>query len=290
MLEIEINSTIKNSKKEENSTSTQILPELIDSFNTTSKTNLRNNLIQDSKKTQMDSVKKISSLDRKESLSFDTYENIITTNIVAAIGFAYFGPIFAFCFYLFLNQNFSVKQWIIFSLVLIHFAKRIYEVNYIHIYGREGFRVFSIKYSLYLIYYWAYFGFTIGYFLLGDSYKEYDQTLNLHDIILISMHLICEINNLTTHKILRDLKVVNKGDRGIPKGNMFDYVCNAHYFWEFSGWLIFALFTRSFASLSFVFSCFFGMRALAKQKFENNKRYFKEKYPSNLTAFIPFLI
>ena len=90
--------------------------------------------------------------------------------------------------------------------------------------------------------------------------------------------------------ILRNLKLSNAGNRGIPQGNMFDYVANSHYFWELLSWVFFFLFVRNLTSGLFVLFSFFSMAFLAVEKHRNMRNYFGDKYPKNLKAFIPFIL
>lgn len=172
----------------------------------------------------------------------------------------------------------------------MHYAKRIYETNFVHIYGKGEYDFLSMEYFGVSFYYWVLFGFLIGYFTFDSNYAKENSELNWTHILAIISHLLCEFNNYKSHMILRNLKINNSGNRGIPKGNMFDYVSNSHYFWELMSWISFFLFVRNWTTGLFVLLSFLSMSSLALEKHKHMKNYFGEKFPKHLKAFIPFII
>lgn len=70
---------------------------------------------------------------------------------------------------------------------------------------------------------------------------------------------------------------------------MFEYVSNAHYFWELMSWIVFGLITQTATSYMFALFSFTSMITLAKDKHDQYKKYFID-YPKNRAVMIPFLI
>lgn len=206
------------------------------------------------------------------------------------ISLAYSGPILFFLyFYICNSQFFNLKLHIIFILGILHYLKRIYETNFVHIYGKSEFPFFSGEFFGLIFYYWILFGFSIGYFTLNSDYAKGNSHLEWSHYIAIILHIYSEFNNYKSHMILRNLKLHNSGNRGIPNGNMFNFVTNSHYFWELMSWIGFFLFVRNWASFLFVIYSFISMASLSYEKHKNLKNYFGENFPKHLKAFIPFI-
>jgi len=207
------------------------------------------------------------------------------------ISFAYSGPILFFLYFYFRNLQFSnINLNIIFILGILHYVKRIYETNFVHIYGKGGFPLFSGEFFGLIFYYWILFGFSIGYYTFNYDYEKSNKHLDLIHYSAIIFHLVSEFNNYKSHMILRNLKLHNSGNRGIPNGNMFNYVTNSHYFWELMSWIGFFFIVRNWASFLFVVYSFISMSSLSYQKHENLKNYYGVNFPKNLKAFIPFIL
>ena len=98
--------------------------------------------------------------------------------------------------------------------------------------------------------------------------------------------------NIDSDRRLRNLRSLQSGGGyKIPQGGFFQYVSAANYFGEICEWWGFALAakfnpaTLFFAGFSTIF---LGMRGLHHHKFYLEK--FKEDYPSNRYAVLPFIL
>ncbi len=96
------------------------------------------------------------------------------------------------------------------------------------------------------------------------------------------------MKNLKCHLIQKTLKEQNNGEKGIPQGDMFEYVSCANYFWEVCSWLNFALFTGHWSSFLFVISSLLILMKWAKERHDNYKKIFPA-YPKGRKALIPFI-
>jgi len=99
-----------------------------------------------------------------------------------------------------------------------------------------------------------------------------------------------EIKNLKCHLILKKLKDNNKGEKGIPHGEGFEYVSCANYFWEFSAWMCFSLFVNIWPFYLFTVLGGLIMMKWAQKRHAEYLKVFQDRYPKNRKAFIPFLI
>lgn len=180
--------------------------------------NLKRNLIHD----------KTNSLD---SLGFKTNDILLLEDLSIKISsrfiisFAYLGPILVFTYFLcnnLKNNDLTNSQIVSYVLVFIHYSKRILEVNFIHDYGCSAMGLLSLTSSGVILYYWILFGILVGYPIFHQ--KADKDLFSFNFITLIILFLLCESQNLRSHIILKNIKLQNKGHRGIPFGeclNMF---------------------------------------------------------------------
>lgn len=96
--------------------------------------------------------------------------------------------------------------------------------------------------------------------------------------------------NYHSDGILRDLRKPGETGYKIPYGGLFEFVSGANFAAETLEWIGFAVAANTLPALAFaVFTfCNVGPRAVAHHRWYKEK--FKEKYPANRKAFIPFLL
>ena len=139
-------------------------------------------------------------------------------------------------------------------------------------------------------YYWFLYGYLVLANIFHESYNLNNNFLNgyLKGFCVLAF-LYSEFRNYTCHNILRNLKVKNRGKRGIPLGGMFNYVSCANYYWELLSWLFFGLFANSLNAYLFIIYSFVSMTYLAIEK---HKTYIKnfDDYPKSRKAIIPFIL
>ena len=100
---------------------------------------------------------------------------------------------------------------------------------------------------------------------------------------------LCEWMNYDAHVRLKNLRPPGTKKRGIPKGQLFDFVSCANYFWEISGWFWFSLMTSTATGWLFYGVGAIQMYFWAIKKHKRYKKDFKE-YPKNRKALIPFIL
>ena len=192
---------------------------------------------------------------------------------------AYGGPILILLYYYLNLSNPILVQKIALLLSVFHYIKRTYESNYVNYY--EG--LFNIPSLIGLVfYYWILFAIIVSRGLFNEEYSLDKQNINrsVVTIVLFTIGMIySEVNNFRCHKILSNLKKQNNGKRGIPYGNLFDYVSCPHYFWELCSWICFFIIVRTLSSFLFVIYSFISMFLLALDKHKEYIRHFGSKYP-----------
>lgn len=230
-------------------------------------------------------------------------------SMAKAVTISYSFPIIIITIMLFTQKHvdlsdLSLKQILVYILMIIHFLKRTYESNFVNIY--TGKLDFFFLLSL-CFYYWILFAGIVSYYVFSNKYLENNVSINdsnektnlyfhyvdtraLTDVLFALCFLYCEKQNYNCHMILRNLKIKNKGFRGIPEGNMFDYVSSAHYFWELMTWVVFFMIVGHWSAMLLVFYSFTSMFAMAYKKHNSYLSYFKEKYPKDRKIMIPYLL
>lgn len=202
----------------------------------------------------------------------------------------YLGPILIMTYFyldLYTEADYVTSgQHALYYLTLFHFVRRFLESNFVHIFSRRTMPLKNLFKNCF--YYWFLFAFLCGYFILTPGYKEFIKSKNLR-IFLIIFYLNTEFKNLRCHMILRDLKIINDGEKGIPWGEGFNLVTCANYNWEFLGWIMLCLITTHWTIVLFTVCGFFQMKQWALKKHAYLKKNFKN-YPKERTAFIPFVV
>ena len=190
--------------------------------------------------------------------------------------------------YIYIDKNKPLNKIQIWTIIMIifHYSKRVLESISVHIQiNTMEFKMFLIECLYYIIYFGVYaqkkiFNIENG---LEDNYKY----------IYILLFFVSEINNYHCHIILRKIRLKNCNNREIPKGNIFDFVYCANYFWEICSWFFISIFSSIKAIYFFTVmgGVIMTLWALEKKDFYN-KMLFKKynKINNNKKAIIPFII
>jgi len=104
--------------------------------------------------------------------------------------------------------------------------------------------------------------------------------------VTFASFLLCEIGNLITHIMLRNLRNTSS-ERSIPRGFLFEYVSVPNYTFEIWAWLAFAIMTQTLTAYLFMILGAFQMIVWAQQK---HKTYLKDlNYPRNRKIIFPLI-
>lgn len=180
----------------------------------------------------------------------------------------------------------NIGQHIALILSTLHYFKRIYESLFVHVFSHT----YPMKVTIVnCLYYWGLYGLGVGSFLFSRDFK-FNPVLPEFKFVWIGLFLFSEIQNLKCHMIQRNLKEENQGKKGIPKGNLFDYVTSANYTWEICSWIFFSLFVN--LTISYVFTIL-GALIMAKWAIGKHKQMIKlfgSSYGKTRKAIIPFIL
>jgi len=108
-------------------------------------------------------------------------------------------------------------------------------------------------------------------------------------IIGVSIFFLGFYWNNQADRILRNLRKPGETEYKIPRGGMFEYVSGANYFAETLEWFGYFLACSNLASLSYFVATFANIVPRAVSHHEWYLQTFKDKYPKNRKAVIPFI-
>lgn len=188
-----------------------------------------------------------------------------------------------FMFYIH-DYNYLYNYQIVTGLmIMFHYIKRVFETLYIHIQiNTMELRMFIIE----CIYYIGFFGIVVQSYLFMDGANV---QVTIFKIIIFNIFIFSELNNFACHMILRKIRIPNKFNREIPRGNLFEYVYCANYFWEICSWLSISLFCEAISMFIF---CILGAVIMSCWAVEKKIKYEKRFKPaiSNKKAIIPYIL
>lgn len=227
------------------------------------------------------------------NLTLYTYDIGYQINTPLANFIEYSGPIFILFFYIIKYKFFysnsytftNVQKWTI-IMIIFHYIKRVYESLFIHIQiNTMEFKMFLVECLYYIVYF--------GIFAQKQIFKITKEINSNTLYMLVFAFLISEINNFHCHVILRKIRLENSNKREIPKGNLFNYVYCANYFWEICSWsfISFVSGCKSIYCFTFMGGAIMTLWALEKKELYNKMLIKKNiKINNDKKAIIPFVI
>ena len=192
----------------------------------------------------------------------------------------YFVPLIALVFSaLSYIANASFVQWFVFSAVFLHFAKRVFEVLFLHKYsGPIGILTTVLISGFY----------SLAAYIVGDLNKVPLENADALFYLGVLAFIVGSIGNFQHHRILASLRK-DMLEYTVPMGGLFKYVTCPHYLFEIVAWLGIALISRHFGTfLVFCFALAYlsarAMRTLA---------WYRETfldYPADRKAIFPNIL
>ncbi|CAI2344231.1 unnamed protein product [Caenorhabditis sp. 36 PRJEB53466] len=172
-----------------------------------------------------------------------------------------------------------------------HYAKRLFETQFIHRFGNSTMPQFNLIKNC--SYYWGFAAF-VAYFV---NHPLFTPPLfgALQIYIGLAGFVISEFGNLSIHILLRNLRPAGTRERRIPKpdGNplslLFNYVSCPNYTYEVSSWIFFTIMVQSLPALIFTAAGFIQMTIWAQGKHRNYLKEFSD-YPKSRKAIVPLLL
>ncbi|KIK63172.1 hypothetical protein GYMLUDRAFT_41495 [Collybiopsis luxurians FD-317 M1] len=213
----------------------------------------------------------------------------------------YAGPLLIHPFFYYLPHLFYGKdvihsdlQRLVFAMVEIHFAKRIFETLFVHRFSHGTMPLFNIFKNS------THYHILSGLFLAYDLYRpafaassRYVKGTIRNDpqflLICAGLWTFFELSNLSTHLHLRSLRPAGTKKRAIPTGYGFGLVSCPNYLFETLGWVVVCAMTGSWASYLFTVAGTGQMLIWALKKHAAYKKEFGKAYPRR-KAMIPFVI
>jgi len=205
----------------------------------------------------------------------------------------YFGPILmhTLCFgfpNLVYGQSVlhNATQNLAYWLVIFHYVKRELETVFVHRFSLATMPAFNLVKNC--THYWFFGGISIAYFLYHPQYRSpYSSTFNWACAIAF---IAFQLGNLHAHLTLRNLRPEGTGQRGIPRGDLFELVSCANYTYELGAWLAFCLFTKTLTAYLFLLISFVQISLWALKKHHQYNKEFNGYRALKRKALIPFVL
>eukprot|EP00475_Leptophrys_vorax_P045384 TRINITY_DN9398_c0_g1_i1.p1 TRINITY_DN9398_c0_g1~~TRINITY_DN9398_c0_g1_i1.p1 ORF type:complete len:257 (-),score=44.30 TRINITY_DN9398_c0_g1_i1:43-813(-) len=106
----------------------------------------------------------------------------------------------------------------------------------------------------------------------------------------VALFFLGMYTNIRSDNILSSLRKPGESGYKIPNGFAFEYVSAANLFGEILEWTGYAMASRSLGGVAFAIATFCNLAPRAIDHHKWYKREFKDKYPSNRKAVIPYLL
>lgn len=174
--------------------------------------------------------------------------------------------------------NATAIQWIVYGIVMIHFAKRTFEVLFVHKFSGN---MEPLTLGIIIVAY-ALMGGLISW-LNAETIPQMDWLFNL-GIVSFTVGIL---GNAHHHRLLANLRKDSDG-YSIPKGGWFEYATCPHYFFELLGWLGIVLVSRHL----YTFLVFIAMLGYLGMRSIKTRQWYREHfddYPKDRKFMIPFI-
>jgi very-long-chain enoyl-CoA reductase len=160
----------------------------------------------------------------------------------------YLGPILihAGAYYYFAPDSQRAKLFLI--LNLMHYLKREYETLYVHRFSHATMPLRNLFKNC--THYWI-FGSLLQFPVYSSSFTPFVSLEGNYRNFLVFVWCFCQVSNLKSHLILRDLRKEGSTQRQIPFGYFFSLVSCPNYFFEIMGWFVVSLISGSVFTLIF---------------------------------------
>ncbi|DBA92225.1 hypothetical protein WJX77_000065 [Trebouxia sp. C0004] len=210
----------------------------------------------------------------------------------------YFGPLAVYPLFYFLpgllypgvKQAHSKHQVQFWALLYweFHYAKRIVETFFVHRYSKGSMPIANLYRNC--TYYWIFAAF-VSYFI---NHPLYTPPPVQRSAVALTLAMVCQLCNLRSHLILRNLRPEGSKEYVIPKGFAFNYITCANYTFEIYGWIFFGVATQTVAAFLFIAAGSFPMSQWAIGKHKRLCKMFdgkdgQAKYPRRWIVFPPLL-
>ncbi|XP_023552351.1 3-oxo-5-alpha-steroid 4-dehydrogenase 1-like [Cucurbita pepo subsp. pepo] len=179
-------------------------------------------------------------------------------------------------------NNSSTRIFLINSLLLIHFFKRIFEVLFVHKYSNKMGLSDAIRVSITYVLLTA---STISSQMVSHNLEEPQIDLRAAGL---AMYWIGITGNLYHHVLLAKLRKEGDREYRIPRGGMFEVIVCPHYLFEMVEFLGIAFVSQTLFPMVFAFgsALFLIGRSYATRNWYVSKF---EDFPRHVKAILPFV-
>mmetsp|Transcript_68293 Transcript_68293/g.154516 ORF Transcript_68293/g.154516 Transcript_68293/m.154516 type:complete len:246 (-) Transcript_68293:57-794(-) len=163
------------------------------------------------------------------------------------------------------------RELLVASMIAIHFAKRLYETWFVHVYSGDMDRGTSVGIGVY----YALMSFLVIHQQAGVGAEVYAQQGEIGLALALALFGAGEIGNLACHCQLAKLRSKEKGTQYVlPSGGLFGLVVSPHYMFEVIVWLGIAVAAAHLNAclLAVSMACYLAGRA------DSTWSWYKEKF------------
>lgn len=171
----------------------------------------------------------------------------------------------------------------------VHYGKRLLETLFVHRFSHGTMPLRNLFRNC--AYYWL---FTL-YVAYHINHPLYTAPCNICYLVGLGGFILCELGNLSTHLLLKNLRPPGTKVRRIPvpDGNPFTLLFNSvscpNYTYEVGSWMFFTIMTKCAPAGLFAAAGCYQMTVWAISKHRNYKKEFPD-YPKGRKAIIPFVL
>ncbi|KAG8858777.1 3-oxo-5a-steroid 4- dehydrogenase [Tulasnella sp. 330] len=221
-----------------------------------------------------------------------------TVFLIEYLGPLFIHPLLYHCpqiYTYFTNKTFvhSDMQKLVYTLVMLHYAKREFESAFVHRFSHATMPAFNIfKNSAH---YWLLSGVMLAGSLYGPWYSAAAVKGSIRNnptylYVLTAIWAFAELSNLKVHYTLRNLRPAGTRTRGIPQGYGFNLGLTCpNYFFEIIAWTVVCAMTLDWAAVVFTVVGAAQMIVWAFKKHNNYRKEFGSRYPKRNVIF-PYLL
>jgi len=189
----------------------------------------------------------------------------------------------------------SLLQRYVYVMIMLHFLKRELETIFVHRFSHDTMPLFNIfKNSAH---YHILSGVLLAYSIYSPTYSESSSFIkgtqrdNPTWIVFgVSIWVLAEISNLSTHITLRNLRPAGSRKRAIPYGYGFSLVSCPNYLFEIQAWIVISIMTGSWSAWFFTIVSTVQMTLWALKKHRLYQEEFGNDYPKGRKALVPFIL
>ena len=133
-----------------------------------------------------------------------------------------------------LDPTMSFRPIFLFSLLFLHFLKRVLECAYVHKYSGSMDAAMSLFIGLYYTF--------VSYEICACHMSKVPSDIlsSIHLYLGLCLYAVGEAGNLYHHLLLASLRTTKKPSAQytytVPKGGFFQFVATPHYFFELVAW------------------------------------------------------